>query len=83
MIELARKLGITTFGQPDRYGFALTLGGGEVRLIDMAMAYSVFANGGHKIDPVAVLQVSNARGEMVYRHTPQPASKCSIRAWLI
>lgn len=71
MIELARKLGITTFGQPDRYGFALTLGGGEVRLIDMTMAYSVFANGGHKIDPVAVTEISNAQGEVVYRNTPQ------------
>ncbi len=71
MIELARKIGITTFGQPDRYGFALTLGGGEVRLIDMTMAYSVFANGGHKIDPVAVTEISNARGEVVYRNTPQ------------
>jgi len=68
---LARKIGITTFGQPDRYGFALTLGGGEVRLIDMTMAYSVFANGGHKIDPVAVTEISNAKGEVIYRNTPQ------------
>jgi 1A family penicillin-binding protein len=71
MIELARKLGITTFGQPDRYGLALTLGGGEVRLIDMTMAYSALANGGGKIDPVAVLRISNARGEVVYRNAPQ------------
>jgi 1A family penicillin-binding protein len=70
-IELARQLGITTFGQPDRYGLALTLGGGEVRLIDMTMAFSVFANGGHKIDPVAVSEITNARGEVVYRNTPQ------------
>ncbi len=70
-IELARKIGITTFGQPDRYGLALTLGGGEVRLIDMTMAFSVFANGGHKIDPVAVTEISNAQGEVVYRNTPQ------------
>ena len=71
MIELARQLGITTFGQPDRYGLALTLGGGEVRLIDMTMAFGAFANGGHKIDPVAVSEISNARGEVVYRPTPQ------------
>jgi 1A family penicillin-binding protein len=75
MIALARNLGITTFGQPDRYGFSLTLGGGEVRLIDMALAYSVFANGGHKIDPVAVLQVNDAQGHTLYTHTPQPSEQ--------
>ena len=71
MIALARDLGITTFGQPDRYGLSLTLGGGEVRLLDMALAYSAFANGGHKIDPVAVLQVNDARGNTLYANTPQ------------
>ena len=70
-IELARKLGITTFGQPDRYGLSLTLGGGEVRLLDMVAAYSAFANGGYKIDPVAVLEVANSKGEVLYRNAPQ------------
>ena len=75
MIALARALGISTFGQPDRYGLSLTLGGGEVRLLDMALAYSAFANGGLKIDPVAVLQVSDAQGKVLYRQTPQPGQR--------
>jgi 1A family penicillin-binding protein len=75
MIALARRLGITTFGQPDRYGLALTLGGGEVRLLDMVMAYGAFANGGDKIDPVAVLQVSDAKGEILYRAVQQPGQR--------
>jgi 1A family penicillin-binding protein len=72
MIAVARALGISTFGQPDRYGFSLTLGGGEVRLLDMALAYSAFANGGLKVDPVAVLQVTDAQGNTLYKQTPQP-----------
>src|SRR5512143_2799942 len=75
MIALARDLGITTFGQPDRYGLSLTLGGGEVRLLDMVAAYSAFANGGHKIDPVAVLQVSDSQGNVLYTNTPQPGQQ--------
>ena len=75
MIGLARKLGITTFGQPDRYGLSLTLGGGEVRLLDMVVAYSTFANGGQKVDPVAVLEVSDAKGEMLYRSVPQDGAQ--------
>ncbi len=72
MIALARALGISTFGQPDRYGLSLTLGGGEVHLLDMVLAYSAFANGGLKVDPVTVLQVSDAQGNVWYRQTPQP-----------
>jgi 1A family penicillin-binding protein len=75
MIGLARNIGITTFGQPDRYGLSLTLGGGEVRLIDMVAAYSAFANGGHKIDPVAVLQVSDATGSVLYKASPQQGAQ--------
>jgi 1A family penicillin-binding protein len=71
MIALARAMGISTFGQPDRYGFSLTLGGGEVRLLDMALAFSAFANGGLKVDPVAVLQVTDAAGHVLYRNVPQ------------
>ena len=71
MIALARTLGISTFGQPDRYGLSLTLGGGEVRLLDMALAYSAFANGGLKVGPVAVLQVSDAQDNMLYQQAPQ------------
>jgi 1A family penicillin-binding protein len=75
MIGLARNMGITTFGQPDRYGLSLTLGGGEVRLLDMVAAYSAFANGGHKIDPVAVLQVSDSTGKMLYTASPQQGAQ--------
>jgi 1A family penicillin-binding protein len=69
MIALARALGITTFGQPDRYGLSLTLGGGEVRLLDMALAFSAFANGGFKVDPVVVQQVSDTQGRVLFENT--------------
>jgi membrane carboxypeptidase/penicillin-binding protein len=54
MIRLARQMGISTFIDSGRYGLALTLGGGEVRLLDMATAYAAFANGGLRVEPVAV-----------------------------
>ena len=75
MIGLARNMGITTFGQADRYGLSLTLGGGEVRLIDMVAAFSAFANGGRKIDPVAVLQVSDVQGNILYKASPQQGAQ--------
>jgi len=48
-IDHAKKLGITTWNNPDRYGLSLTLGGGEVKMIDMAASFGVFANGGKKV----------------------------------
>jgi membrane peptidoglycan carboxypeptidase len=43
------------------------LGGGEVRLLDMATAYGAFANGGLRVEPVAVTRVTDARGQLRYQ----------------
>src|SRR3989338_3257971 len=37
---------MTTFKDPKKYGLSLTLGGGEVRMTEMAKAFSSFANRG-------------------------------------
>ena len=45
----ARDFGITTFNQPaEHYGLSLALGSGEVRLLELTNAYSVFANNGKR-----------------------------------
>ncbi len=70
MIGMAEKLGITTFTRND-YGLSLTLGGGDVSLIDMTAAYSVFANGGEKMPPVAILKITNFAGDIIYEYQPE------------
>ena len=41
MIDQARRMGITTFDRStERFGLALTLGGGEVRLLELTAAYA-------------------------------------------
>lgn len=62
MIELAQNLGITTWDDPSRFGLSLTLGGGEVTMLDLAGVYSVFASGGYKISFNPILSVSDSRG---------------------
>jgi len=69
MIAMAERLGITSFTRPD-YGLALTLGGGDVSLIDMTSAFSVFANGGKKVPPVAILKIVDFEGTVVYEYQP-------------
>ena len=69
MIGMAERLGITSFNRND-YGLSLTLGGGDVSLIDMTSAYAVFANGGQKIPPVAILKITNFAGDVIYEYQP-------------
>jgi 1A family penicillin-binding protein len=61
MTEAARALGITTLDEPDRFGLALTLGGGEVRLLELTAAYSTLANGGMAMSPRSLLTVTEEK----------------------
>jgi penicillin-binding protein 1C len=69
MIAMAEKLGISTFTRPD-YGLALTLGGGDVSLLELTSAYGVIANGGRKVPPVAILRIVDFEGNVVYEYQP-------------
>jgi 1A family penicillin-binding protein len=70
MTGLARRLGISTFDDPDRLGLAVTLGGGEVRLLELTAAYAALANGGRAVQPVAVRRVEDAEGRGLWSATP-------------
>lgn len=64
-VDFAKKMGLTTLSDPSNYGLSLTLGGGEVRMIDMAQAFGVFATGGVKQNPVAILEVKDWKGNVI------------------
>lgn len=67
LIGMAERLGITSFTRDD-YGLALTLGGGEVSLLEMAGAYATFANQGKRIPPVAITRIEDFAGNTVYEY---------------
>lgn len=64
-ITLASDLGITTWTDPSRYGLSLTLGGGEVKMIDMAQAFGTIANQGVKIPLTPILKVEDYQGNVI------------------
>jgi 1A family penicillin-binding protein len=64
-IEYATNLGITSWKDPSNYGLSLTLGGGEVRMIDMAQAFSVMANQGVKVPLTPVLKIEDYQGKSI------------------
>jgi penicillin-binding protein 1C len=71
MVELAANAGLTTLLDNSRYDLSVTLGGGEVRLLDLAGAYSIFPNGGYRIEPSLLLSVTvRETGETLYTWTP-------------
>jgi len=63
-IDLASRLGITTLTRPD-YGASLSLGSGEVPLIEMTGAFAAFANGGKRIAPISIVQIAKSDGEVI------------------
>jgi len=85
VIRMAHRLGINTLNRGlDYYGLSLTLGGGEVHLLDMTYAFSVFATGGRmygeavpeeerragyrELNPVAILRVEDRNGNILYEY---------------
>ncbi|MCI0394743.1 MAG: transglycosylase domain-containing protein [Chloroflexi bacterium] len=85
VIRTAHSMGITSLDKgPNSYGLSLTLGGGEVRLIDMVYAFAVMDNMGvmigqpapesqqrlgfRTLDPVAILRVEDSDGRIMYEY---------------
>lgn len=68
-LQLGYDMGITSFNPtPEllrRVGLSMALGGGEVRLLDLTTAYSAFANGGKRIEPVSILKVADSQGKVI------------------
>ncbi len=89
VINTAHRMGITTLNG-DFYGLALTLGGGEVKPLDMAYAFGVFANmgvmagqpvpperqrPGHRtLDPVTILRIEDPTGNILWQYN-QPETQ--------
>ncbi|HYD34532.1 MAG TPA: transglycosylase domain-containing protein [Vitreimonas sp.] len=73
-LQLAYDMGFPTLEPSEenlrRLGLSVTLGGGEVHLIDTVTAYSAFANGGRKVEPVAILKVEDSNGKLLFEHRP-------------
>lgn len=88
LLDTLHKAGITTLDDPARLGLTVTLGGGEVRLVDLTYAYSVFANDGvqigervpdsrlvpgyRKLEPVAINKITDSFGKVIYEYKPTP-----------
>ncbi|MBF5014828.1 penicillin-binding protein 1A [Burkholderia pseudomultivorans] len=74
---------ITRFGfDADRHPayLPMALGAGQVTPLQMAGAYSVFANGGYRINPYLIAEVTDPNGAIVARAQPLVADQNAPRA---
>ncbi|MCS6830327.1 MAG: penicillin-binding protein 1A [bacterium] len=67
VIEYARKLGIQSPLEPN---LSLALGSSAVRPIEMAVAYGVFATGGNRCEPIAIVRVRDSEGNIIQENAP-------------
>jgi membrane carboxypeptidase/penicillin-binding protein len=74
MLTQAYDMGLTTLEPTaenmSRMGLSVTLGGGEVRLIELTSAYSAFANTGLKVEPISILKVTDSKGKVMEEYKP-------------
>lgn len=66
--RLARRFGV--MGLPEHPALPIALGAYEVSLLDLTGAYQVFQTGGRQTKPFLVDQISNARGDLIWRRNP-------------
>lgn len=73
-LQTGYDLGLTSLEPTNellkRVGLSLALGGGEIRLLELTGAYSAFMNGGHRVEPVAILKVEDSNGKVLEENRP-------------
>jgi 1A family penicillin-binding protein len=75
LVRLTTRLGISTLTDTSRFDLSLTLGGGEVRLLELTAAYGSLANGGYRVAPVYILEVRGQDGNVLYEWEPPVRSE--------
>lgn len=69
MLQQAYEMGLSTLEPTtenlSKFGFAVTLGGADVKMIELGAAYGAFANGGTKVEAVGILKVEDNSGRVL------------------
>jgi membrane peptidoglycan carboxypeptidase len=69
LLQMMERVGISTLGMDaSQYGLSLTLGGGEVSLVEYTNAYGVFANQGAYVPQTSILCIVNSDNNIVYQY---------------
>ncbi|MFM2329121.1 MAG: hypothetical protein RLZZ494_1224 [Pseudomonadota bacterium] len=88
-IRLVQMMGVGNARQwVSRFGFeadrhpdnlTLALGAGSVTPLQMAAGYSIFANGGFRVDPVVIERIVGSNGKVLFQAPPAPPLSEELR----
>lgn len=68
LLDMLNRVGISTLTDPSLYGVSLTLGGGEVSLLELSNAYGVLANVGSYVPPTSILCIIDSNDNIIYQY---------------
>jgi penicillin-binding protein 1A len=68
VVKYIRQLGIRSPLAPN---LSLALGSSEVSLLDLAVAYGIFANQGQRVEPRFIIRVTDSQGNVIDENVPQ------------
>lgn len=68
MIDKGRRMGITSWEDESRFGLSLTLGGGDVTMLDMAKVFGTLANLGMRTELTPILEITDFTGRVIERN---------------
>lgn len=72
VMDLGYRMGLSTWEPTEenvgRAGLSLTLGGREVRLLDLTGSFAVFANEGKRQEPISIIKVTDSKGKTLYEY---------------
>jgi penicillin-binding protein 1C len=71
MVDTAKRMGITHWQDLSNYGLSLTLGGGEVTMMELSQAFGTFANSGISVPLVTILKVEDYQGNILEEYNSQ------------
>jgi penicillin-binding protein 1C len=75
MLEISHRFGLTTLNSVESYGLSLTLGSGEVRLVDLTNAFAAFGARGMLAEPFAIERVRDSSGRILFQRAPAVARR--------
>jgi 1A family penicillin-binding protein len=78
-VASASAMGITSYKDSSLYGLSLTLGGGEVMMTDMNVAFGVLANMGVKQKLIPILKITDRHGKMLEEYKYEPGDRVISR----
>ena len=76
IVDFARRVGISSPYVPE--DLSVALGTASVTPLEMAVAYSAFANNGYKVEPFGIKEIKSKSGESLEQHGPNIAEAISV-----